>query len=101
VVIDADKKITMVNAATLNLLGYKKEEIIGKKITTIQDEESSGNEIQKYMLDALHNKKSINAVHNFKTKYGKKLECNMIMTPHFGDDGYVDGYTFYQDLIHI
>ncbi len=101
--IKTDKNAVIKDVSTkfCNLYGYKKEEIIGKKITTIQDEESSGNEIQKYMLDALHNKKSISAVHNFKTKYGKKLECNMIMTPHFGDDGYVDGYTFYQDLIHI
>ncbi len=35
VVIDADKKITMVNAATLNLLGYKREEITGAPLEKI------------------------------------------------------------------
>jgi PAS domain S-box-containing protein len=101
--IDTDKQgiIISVSLKFFNLYGYTKDEIIGKKITMIQDETTSGNEIQKYMLEALHHKKAINSIHKFKTKTGKKLECNMVMVPHFAEDGYVNGYTFYQDLIHI
>ena len=101
--IETDKQgvVLDVSSKFFHLYGYTKDEIIGKKITSIQDESTSGNEIQKYMLEALHHKKAINSVHNFKTKCGKKLECNMVMVPHFGEDGYANKYTFYQDLIHI
>ncbi len=102
-IIHTDKNaiITEVSTKFCNLYGYTKDEIIGEKITKIQDEKHNDSEIQKHMLEAIHKKISISAVHNFRTKDGKLLECNMIMNPHFGDDSYIDGYTFYQDLIHI
>lgn len=102
-IIKTDKKgiITEVSIKFCKLYGYTENEIIGKSITIIQDDSSASSEIQKYMLEAIYKKQSISTIHNFKTKNGKHLECDMVMTPHFANDGYVDGYTFYQDLIHI
>ncbi len=98
---DKNAIITDVSTKFCNLYGYTKDEIIGEKITQIQDDGHNDSEIQKHMLEAIHKKTSISTVHNFKTKDGKQLECNMMMNPHFGADSYIDGYTFYQDLIHI
>ncbi len=98
---DKNAIITDVSTKFCNLYGYTKDEIIGEKITQIQDDGHNDSEIQKYMLEAIHKKISISTVHNFQTKDGKQLECNMMMNPHFGADNYIDGYTFYQDLIHI
>ncbi len=90
--------ITDVSTKFCNLYAYKKDEIIGQKITEIQDK-THNNEIQKYMLESIHNRTSVTTLHNFKTKYGKALKCNMTMNPHFGTDKYIDGYTFYLDLL--
>ncbi len=102
-IIHTDKNaiITDVSTKFCNLYGYTKDEIIGKKITKIQGKSHNDSEIQKHMLEAIHKKMSISSVHNFQTKDGKQLECNMMMNPHFGADSYINGYTFYQDLIHI
>jgi PAS domain S-box-containing protein len=81
------------------LYGYTQKEIIGQNINIIL--ETNTNEIQRYMLDAIYEKKAINSIHNFKTKNGNILECDMVMMPSFAEDGYINGYTFYQDLIHI
>jgi len=89
-----------ISSKFFQLYGYSNDEIIGKKITTIQDEDVNTNEIQKYMLEALHHKKAISFVYNFKTKCKKKLKFNVVVVPQFADDGYVDKY-FYQDLICI
>ncbi len=101
--IKTDKKgiIEDVSIKFCNLYEYTKDEIIGQSIMTIQDEQSTTSEMQKYMLEALHTRQAISTIHNFVTKNGKSLECDMIMTPIFSEDGYVNGYTFYQDLIHI
>ncbi|MCK5110432.1 MAG: response regulator [Arcobacteraceae bacterium] len=95
---DKNAVITDVSTKFCNLYAYKKDELIGQKITEIQDE-THNNEIQKYMLEAIHNRTSITTIHNFETKYGKALKCNMTLNPHFGTDGYIDGYTFYLDLL--
>jgi len=89
VVVDADKKITMVNAATLNLLGYKKEEIIGaslEKITTqnILDEETMEELAEKKVLHNL----SVEYITKDKEKIPLNLSVSMVKlkaedeTPH-------------------
>ena len=93
--------IQEVSTKFCKLYNYDENEIIGQNISTIQHEKCSSTEMQKYMLEMIHNKQSMSIVHDFKTKDGKHLECDMTMHPHFGDDGYVNGYSFYQDLIHI
>jgi len=102
-IIKTDKKgiIVEVSIKFCKLYRYTKDEIIGKSITVIQDDNNGSTEIQKYMLEATYKKQAISTIHGFRTKDGKYLNCDMMMTPHFGADGYVDGYTFYQDLIHI
>ena len=98
-----DKRGIIINVSSkfLKLYEYTNDEIIGKNITQIQDDDTHTTEIQKYMLEMIHKKESVYAVHMFKTKSGKSLECDMRIIPSYNSDGYVDGYTFYQDLIHI
>ena len=101
--IKTDKRgiITNVSSKFLQLYEYSIDEIIGKNITQIQNDDTHTTEIQKYMLEMIHKKESVYAVHIFKTKSGKSLECDMKIIPSYNSDGYVGGYTFYQDLIHI
>lgn len=93
--------INSVSAKFIKLYGYSETEIINKKITQIQEDPSNTTDIQKYMLEMTYKKQSVYAVHKFKTKSGELLECDMTMLPSYDEDGLVNGYTFYQDLIHI
>ncbi len=98
--IKIDKKaiITDVSKKFCKLYDYTKEEVIGQNINFIQDEDSA-NDLQKYMLEAIHEKKSILATHNFKIKNGQTLKFNININPKIGHDGYIDNYTIYQDLL--
>ena len=96
-IIRTDKKgiITEVSTKFCQQFGYKKDEIIGKSISSIED----GNKIQKYMLDVMYEKKVMTKIHTFNSKDGKKLECNMTLNPSYGEDKYIIAYQFYLDII--
>jgi len=66
VVIDSQGIIKKVNRATLKLLGYKEEEIVGRPVENILDQEKGGTLFRKDYLKKLMEKGTI---HNFEMNY--------------------------------
>ncbi len=75
------------------------EDIIGKSIDILKCESCHQESFQKLMLRAIHTKKTVIAKYTLITNNERKFETEVTMTPFYGKDALVDGYTFYLDIL--
>ncbi|BFU76917.1 hypothetical protein ALC152_01320 [Arcobacter sp. 15-2] len=75
------------------------EDIIGKSIDILKCESCEQESFQKLMLRAIHTKKTVIAKYTLITNNERKFETEVTMTPFYGKDALVDGYTFYLDIL--
>ena len=106
IVVGTDGNIINVNKATLNLLNYSENELIGQPMVTIvslpESDESNESVKEKGIkegaidgltwLEKLIKKSSLNIEVNYKTKYGKKIPVNFSCSIMRDDDGTVQGF---------
>ena len=81
------------------LFNYHRDDIIGQNINILKCTSCSQESFQKLMLKAIHSKKTITSTHTFTTNDNKSIVCDVNMTPNYGSDSLVSGYTFYLDLV--
>ncbi len=70
ILIDPEGKVTEINNSALNLLGYKREEIIGKSMDMLF---LDTNVLHPAINDLLKDKKLVDREIFFKTKYGREV----------------------------
>ena len=88
-----------VSTKFIQFFSYTKDEIIGKNINELKCDTCEGESFQKLMLKAIHTKKTISSTHTLLTSEDDQVHFDITMTPTYGDDSLVSGYTFYLDLI--
>ncbi|MBD3841749.1 MAG: response regulator [Campylobacterales bacterium] len=84
-----------------NFFEYPKDEIIGQSVNIIRCEMCNSNTFQQNMLQAIHSKKTVNTQHTVVTKSNVKYVVDVTMTPRYNDEGLVDSYMFYVDLVKL
>jgi PAS domain S-box-containing protein len=81
---DNEGKITTVNKAAENMLGWKKKELIGKKITTLPLEDEEGNSVplkKRPTAIAISTKKVINVSYFFVKRDNTRFPIAINVTP--------------------
>jgi PAS domain S-box-containing protein len=78
---------------------YSEDEIIGENINKLKCSSCSQDSFQQLMLKAIHTKQTITSTHTFTTNEDKSIICDVTMTPNYGSDSLVSGYTFYLDVV--
>ncbi len=98
---DTDKNgiIDEISPKFKRLFGYDNDDIIGENINSIKCITCNGESFQKMMLTAIHTKDIVLSTHSFTTKANKSILCDVSMSPKYGDDSLICGYTFYLDII--
>jgi len=51
------------------------------------------------MLKAIHSKKTVISTYTLSTTKGRRIDVEVTLTPFYGNDALVNGYTVYLDLI--
>jgi PAS domain S-box-containing protein len=95
-------KLGVIKSASKKLLtffDYSQSELLGKNISQLKCTTCNGNSFQQLMLKSVHTKKTIVSEHTLVTGNGQKVSFDVAMTPIYGRDSFVSGYTFYMDLI--
>ncbi len=95
-------KLGVIRSASKKLLtffDYSQSELLGKNISQLKCTTCNGNSFQQLMLKSVHTKKTIVSEHTLVTGNGQKVTFDVAMTPIYGRDSFVTGYTFYMDLI--
>ncbi len=83
-----------------HFFNYTKDEILGKNVSFLKCDSCAGDSFQQLMLKAIHMKKTISSTHHtFITNENKRVNFDVTMTPNYGSDNLVNGYTFYLDLV--
>ena len=96
---DKNGNIIEVTAKFNRLFNYHNDEVIGKNINILKCTSCSQESFQKLMLKAIHTKATLNSTHTFTTNNNKSIIFDVTMTPNYGSDSLVSGYTFYLDLV--
>lgn len=91
--------IEEVSTKFCTFFGFPKSEMIGSSINDLKCESCEGETFQQLMLKAIHTKKTISSKSTFILKDGTKIDFDVILTAKYADDGLVNGYTLYLDLV--
>lgn len=75
------------------------ESIFGEDMNILKCQTCTQESFQKLMLKAIHTKKTLVSTYTFQTKSDRRVDAEVTMTPHYGEDTLVNGYTFYLDLL--
>lgn len=96
-----DKTGNIFSASTkfIDFFGYDKENINNMNINDLKCESCEGENFQQLMLKAIHTKRTIASTHTFITNEGTKTVFDLTMTPNYGSDSLVNGYTFYLERV--
>jgi len=95
---DKNGNITNISTKFKIFFGYD-DSILGKNINILQCSSCTQESFQKLMLKAIHTKKTVISTYTFVTNTSRTVEAEVTMTPSYGEDGLVNGYTFYLDII--
>ncbi|HID93921.1 MAG TPA: PAS domain S-box protein, partial [bacterium (Candidatus Stahlbacteria)] len=93
IVVDSRRNVKMVNQATLDLLGYKEEEIVGKPIEAfLASNEADKNTFKTTLLEKLGSKGSIrNLEINCRDKSGKEIPVSFSISAIKNSQGDIVG----------
>ncbi len=91
--------IKSVSKKFLTFFDYSESELLGKNISQLKCTTCNSGSFQQLMLKSVHTKKTIVSEHTLITGNGQKVTFDVAMTPIYGRDSFVSGYTFYMDLI--
>lgn len=97
--VDKNGIITKVSDKFLRFFGFSQDEIVSKDMKLLRCDECSGESIQKLMLKAIHEKKTVTARYVFNNKDSDKVEGDLTLTPEYDENNLVSGYTIYLDII--
>lgn len=87
IVVDAQGNIKMVNQATLDLLGYKEEEILGKPVGILFEEKISNSYFKKLIKEGFARDLEV----YFRTKTGKKVPMTLSGSTMRNSEGRISG----------
>ena len=96
---DKNGILTEASIKFCRLFDYEKELIVGENVNILRCESCMQESFQKMMLKAIHAKKTISSTHTFMTNSNRKIMCDVTMTPKYGRDALINGYSFYLDLV--
>jgi diguanylate cyclase (GGDEF)-like protein/PAS domain S-box-containing protein len=88
---DLKGKITYVNETLIKTYGYTKEELIGTKTSILKSGLHDENFYKNLWATILSGKKYKNILKN-KTKSGKLIDVNLIITPVFDKSGMIESF---------
>lgn len=94
-----DKKGTIIETSSKFEKCFGYQNIIGKNINILEDENCSQESIQKLMLKTIHVKENVSSVYTLVGKNGQKISGEIMLSAIYGKDALVDGYMVYFDLI--
>ncbi len=80
------------------LFEYTEDEIIGENINRLKCPTCTQESLQKLMLRAIHSKQTVTTTQTFTKSSGISIICDVTMTPNYGSNFLVSGYTFYLDI---
>jgi len=95
---DKSGNITSFSTKFKIFFGYD-DTILGKNIQILQCASCKQESFQKLMLKAIHTKKTVIEIYTLVTKSNRSIETELTMTPSYGRDNLVNGYTFYLDIL--
>jgi DNA-binding response OmpR family regulator len=95
---DKNGNFTEVSNKFKTIFAYN-DDVIGQNINILKCESYVQDSFQKLMLKAIHTKKTVIATYTFSTKSKRILDTEVTMTPSYGQNALVTGYTFYLDLL--
>ncbi|MEA3498521.1 MAG: response regulator [Campylobacterota bacterium] len=96
---DKNGIIIKVSKKFCTVFDYLENEVLGKSIEILKCQSCNQESFQKLMLKAIHLKETINSIQTLQSSDGKSFDCNIDLTPIYGDDLLISGYTFYIDFI--
>lgn len=92
IITDSDTKITIVNQATLDLLGYTEEEIIGQVFEKVLSNNSSDEIMSNGDLSQKLNKESVQNVYNtYYSKSGKAIPVSFSRSLMYDNENNISG----------
>lgn len=92
IITDSDTKITIVNQATLDLLGYTEEEIIGQVFEKVLSNNSSDEIMSNGDLSRKLNKESVQNVYNtYYSKSGKAIPVSFSRSLMYDNENNISG----------
>jgi len=94
-----DKNGTIIEASDKFKVFFNYDDVLGKSINILQCESCEQESFQKLMLKAIHAKKTVISAYTLSTNSGRKIDVEVTMTPFYGNDALVNGYTVYLDLL--
>ncbi|MEA3352821.1 MAG: response regulator [Campylobacterota bacterium] len=97
--IDKTGEIKKASSKFMQFFEYDENEIIDKNINDLKCESCNTESFQQVMLKAIRTKKTIISTHNLIKKDGSKVMFDITMTPYHDNQGFVDGYTLYLDIL--
>lgn len=95
---DKNGSITETSTKFKTFFGYD-DSILGKNINILQCSSCTQESFQKLMLKAIHTKKTVVSKYTFITNHNRIVEAEVTMTPSYAKSGFVNGYTFYLDIL--
>ena len=94
-----NKNGTILEASHKFKIFFESSKIEGKSISILQCESCEQESFQKLMLKAIHSKKTVISTYTLSTTKGRRIDVEVTLTPFYGNDALVNGYTVYLDLI--
>lgn len=91
--------ITSVSNKFCRLLGYKEDEIVGKNISILKCNSCNSESFQQTMLKVIHMKKTITVSYTLISNSGKSFDCDVTITPNYGEDSLLESYKIYVDIL--
>ncbi|MGB3752112.1 MAG: response regulator [Arcobacteraceae bacterium] len=95
--IDKKGNIIEISSKFEKCFGY--ENILGKNINILEDENCTQESIQKLMLKTIHIKENVSSSYTLVGKNDNKISGEIMISAVYGKDALVNGYMVYFDLI--